>query len=726
MADDMQMMSDDATEAPEPMDAQSQTSDVRREEPEPDPAQRALVKQWQQEIMLDKAYFKDDFDRMKDDVDYARYGANKTWRDAGKYTVPIITQHIANAVATLYAKNPRAQAKMRKKLLFRLWDGNPETAQNALMLAMGDPVNGTPPDPNSLAMVQEIAEAKRYSELLDKLGKALELLWDYYTSEAAPNFKASMKKMVRRAKTCGVAFTKLGYQRLMEEDPDVSSEIADMTRQLREIDSMSADAADGKLQPDDPRRKQLEISIAQLQKDQYVILREGPTFDWPLSWDIIPHRECRDLTGFIGANYITHEYQMSPEKIQRIYKVDVRGAANSLVVPEMTKKTTVPDQSSKQYGGTGETNQRATYRVWEVHDKLNNQEFTLVEGYPDFVKAPEKPHVCVEGFWRVFALTFNDAESPDCIYPLSDVYHLRHPQDEFNRARQGIREHRNANRPKYFVRTGALLEDEKAHLSSHEANAIIELTSINPDLTPDKIIQPHKPVPIDPNQYETQSILQDVLVGVGSQEANLGPTGGDSATEVSVAEQGRQTRTSSNTDDLDTHLSEVARAFGQVVLEHVQEETVVQIAGPGIAGAWPEMSKEDIQKELTLVIKAGSSGRPNQAQELANLERGMQFLLQMPGIPPKLLGEKYAGLLGFEPDEFWVEGLPSIAAMNAMASKIAQGPAGAPGDPGAQGPQGAQNAKQPPGSAPGSQPAFPPPGGGQERMQSEARPGGQG
>lgn len=720
MADEM--MTEDPAMAPEPMDAEQQQSDVIREEPNPEADRRALVKQWQAEIMLDKAHFDKDFKRMQEDVDYARYGANKAWRDAGKYTVPIITQHIANAVASLYAKNPRAQARPRKKLLFKLWDGKPESAQMALQMAMGDPLTGTPPDPESLAMVQEISEAKRYSDLMDKFGKTMELTWDYYTNEASPNFKAAMKKMVRRAKTCGVGYTKLGYQRIMEEDPDVSGQIADMTRQLNEIESMTADAADGKLEPDAARAAQLKLSIADLQEEQYIILREGPTFDWPLAWDVIPHRACRDLLGFIGADYVTHEFSLNPETIQRIYKVDVRGAANAVALPD-AKKTGAPDDSSRQSGGTGETQQKSLYRVWEVHDKLHNQEFTIVEGYPDFVREPKKPDVCVEGFWRIFPLTFNDAESPDCIFPLSDVYQLRHPQDEFNRARQGLREHRNANRPKYFMRTGTLQDEEKAHLISHEANAIIELNAIDPSMTPDKIIQPHKPVAIDPAQYETNSILQDVLVGVGSQEANLGPTSGDSATEVSVAEQGRQTRTSSNVDDLDTHLSDVARAFGQVILEHLQEETVLEICGPG--AVWPEMAKEDIQKEMAFTIRAGSSGRPNQAAELANMERGMQYLVQLPGIPPAVLGRKYAELLNFDPDEFVIEGLPSITAINAMMSKMAQGGAG-PNDPNAQGPQGGQNAEKGPGAAPGSQPAMPPPGGGQERMESQAMAGGQG
>jgi len=348
---------------------------------------------------------------------------------------------------------------------------------------------------------------------------------------------------------------------------------------------------------------------------------------------------------------------------------------------------------------------------------------TVCEGYPDFLKAPAEPIVCVEGFWRIFALTFNDTENDNEIIPLSDVYYLRHPQDEYNRARQGVREHRQQNRPKYFTRTGALQDKEMKDLGTYPSGAIIELNAVSTELTIDQIIQPHKPVAIDPAQYEVGSILQDVLVGVGTQEANLGPTGGDSATEVSVAEQGRQTSNASNVDDLDTHLSALARAFGQIALEHVNEETVLEIVGPG--AVWPEMDREGAQKEVMLDIRAGSSGRPNQASELANMERGIQYLLQIPNISPTVLGRRYADLLNMDIDELIIEGMPSIQAINAMAAKAAAAPAGG-NDPNQQGGEGAQNGQKTTGGPPGGQPAMPPPGGGAQPMQSQAAPGGQG
>lgn len=723
MADEMMPETQDESAMPMETEApEGQQSDIKRGEPEVDPAQRALVKQWTENVTADKKWFEDQFKRVRKDITYARLGADEAWVKSGQYFVPIVMQHIFKAVSTIYAKNPRAQAKPRKKLLFKAWDGKPESAQMALQMAMPSPMEGIPPDPNSLAIVMEIQAAKQYTQMVEKMGKTLELLWDYYTGEAYPNFKASMKKLVRRAKVCGVAYTKMSYQRILEEDPDASGQIADMTRQIAEIENMSADLSDGLIEEDSARLAQLRLSVQALQEKQYLIVREGPTFDWPKTCDIIPHRNCTDLNGFVNADYVTHEFEMDAETIQRLYKVDVKGSAAARAAPDKPAAP-VSHDSSKEYGGQGEANTKQKFRVWEIHDKIHGQELTVCEGYPDFLKAPAEPIVCVEGFWRIFALTFNDTENDNEIIPLSDVYYLRHPQDEYNRARQGVREHRQQNRPKYFTRTGALQDKEMKDLGTYPSGAIIELNAVSTELTIDQIIQPHKPVAIDPAQYEVGSILQDVLVGVGTQEANLGPTGGDSATEVSVAEQGRQTSNASNVDDLDTHLSALARAFGQIALEHVNEETVLEIVGPG--AVWPEMDREGAQKEVMLDIRAGSSGRPNQAAELANMERGIQYLLQIPGISPTVLGRRYGDLLNMDIDEMIIEGMPSIQAINAMAAKAAAAPAGG-NDPNQQGGEGAQNGQKTTGGPPGGQPAMPPPGGGAQPMQSQAAPGGQG
>lgn len=689
---------------------------ITREPPKVDESRRRLVMNWQQEIRKDKEFFKDDWKRIREDMQYALYGADKDWVTADNYTVPIINRHINLTVAALYAKNPKAQAKRKKKLRFTAWDGTKETAMAAFQNCQMAAQAGIPPDPTSAALLTEIQEAKQYDQMIDRLGKTLEILFEYYTGENNPNFKQEMKQCVRRAKTCGVAYLELGYQRVLEESPEVVRQIDDMTQQITLIETKLQDQIDNVITDGDAEIEELRSMMADLQNAKTIIAREGLTFNFPKALNVIPHRACTQLRGFVSADYITHEFDLTPEQIEQVYKVDVRTSYKSyrngrpVTAGVETSGSDRNDMSDSDRGSsdTSRTNSRGgTARVWRVQSRRTGQFFTLVEGWPDFVEEPATPELQVNGFYTIFPLTFNDVEDEKAIFPMSDVHYLKHPQREYNNARQGLREHRVANRPKYFSRKGALEDDEKEALRTAPAHAVIETNALEGDIN--QIIQGHKPMPIDPALYDTGAIMKDIMFGVGTQEPDMGNNGDATATASSISENSRNTTLASNVDDLDEFLSDIARACGQVMLMNVDETTAKKIAGPG--AVWPQLDPTQITEELFLNVKAGSSGRPNKAAELANMERGMPFLIQLGGVSGPTLAKRYADLLEIDEEDLIVEGLPSVVAINAMATKAAAAPQAGTGDaatdPAQQGDQGGQNAPQPGQRPPGPQPAYP-------------------
>jgi hypothetical protein len=74
---------------------------------------------------------------------------------------------------------------------------------------------------------------------------------------------------------------------------------------------------------------------------------------------------------------------------------------------------------------------------------------------------------------------------------------------------------------------------------------------------------------------------------------------------------------------------------------------------------------------VLLEIEAGSMGRPNAAQEVANAQRIYPLLIQLPGIDPEFLAKDLLRRLDDRLDltEAFKSSLPSIVAMNGMASK---------------------------------------------------------
>jgi hypothetical protein len=176
---------------------------------------------------------------------------------------------------------------------------------------------------------------------------------------------------------------------------------------------------------------------------------------------------------------------------------------------------------------------------------------------------------------------------------------------------------------------------------------------------------------------------------------------------------------SSNVDDLEDFLGELARSTGQVLLEQMDQQTVMKIAGPG--AVWPQLAVNEIASELMLEVEAGSNGRPNKAIQMQNFERIAPILLQIPGMNPEFMAKEALKRMddGMDITDAIRAALPSIVAMNAQKQLAPGGDPAA--DPNLQGSAGATNVAPAPG-APGADGPTPPPSPGDIRSQGVQYP----
>jgi hypothetical protein len=151
---------------------------------------------------------------------------------------------------------------------------------------------------------------------------------------------------------------------------------------------------------------------------------------------------------------------------------------------------------------------------------------------------------------------------------------------------------------------------------------------------------------------------------VGAQQANLGPTSDATATEVSVAEGSRIQSGSSDVDDLDDFLTELARAAGEMLLQEMPEDRVKMIVGPG--AAWPKTPQELYNSELFLETEASGSGRPNRGMEMSVLREVMPLIMQLPNINADAVVKHILRVWDdrIEVEEFYSKGAPSIVSAN--------------------------------------------------------------
>lgn len=693
---------------------------------EPSAEDKALSKTIQARIREDKCFFAEDFNQMRENMQFARLGAAKDWKERGDYIANLVYRHIKQSVAALYAKNPKAVARRQERLDFQIWDEDPQSMQMAvqtLMLAQQtmDPFVGMSPVVPQAAveqaagLMEDIQQGQEAKERAKKIGRTLEILFRYYQREQSPiDFKSSMKKVVRRALTNKVAYVEVAFQREYADTPDLSSSIADGRDQVQSIEALAYEV--GSPEPsaqqdidlfgseveatsEESKNRELEVSVDALSQQEYVLQREGLVFDFPLSTKVIPDKATKSLVGFEGGRWLTVEYDYSIAEVLQKFKVDLRGRAATYMNGHRVQGDNVDLFADDNDGDNPASEDARTVKVWKHFDKSKGVVYYLADGYEGFLRPPAAPDVFVEGFFPVFALTFNEVEDEDKLYPPSDVELLRPMQHDYNQSRQGKREHRQAARPRFVASKFAQLSDEdKALLTAAAPFTVTELNIDNE--TPIADVLQVIPMPgVDPNLYDTGETFQDVQLAVGSQEAQFGGVAKATATESSIAEGSRLSAVGLNADDMDDFLTRIARASGQVMLQEVSPETVYQIVGPG--AFWPTLSLDEIAAEIALEIEAGSSGKPNTAAELQNWERMLPYLIQLPGINPIWLAREAIKRLDDRLDltDAFIDSLPSIV----MQNRGALGATGDPSaDPNAQGDQGADNGPQAPGGPTGT------------------------
>ena len=725
-----------ATVNPNPPSSQvpgtNDTTFMARERPDPDEPRRKLVNRWQTRVKDAKAFWKNPFRRMRENMEFCE---GRQWPDVpqtdkrdDRYVANICIRHVLQRTAELYPNNPTMQAKTKPKLMAQTWDGSAASLNQAQQAVLMATQSGMPPDPNSMAILEDAALVKQFDEMMTRVGKTLELLYEYNLAEQTHAFKQSMKMTIRRSVVTGVGYVKLGFQRAMKMAPEIENRIADMSEQLANIERLAADLSDKEIDKDSADAESLRIAIQTLTAENQLVVREGLIFDYPDSTAIIPDQRCRTLRGFLGADWVAQEYLLSPDEIEEIYMVDV---GCSYTAYDKDGKSTGAEPTRDQhyyagYGGnnsgSGDDNSGAGSHmppacVWEIYNRKDGTVYVLCDGYPDFLQEPGPPEIDITRFWPWFAVILNEGYDEKGLFPQSDIDLIRDMQLELNRSRQGLREHRRANRPKMAVAAGLLEESDLDKLRTHPANALLELNALAPGQKIEDVLQAIKMSPIDPAVYDTGPVFEDVLRVLGSDQADQGTTSDATATEVSVAQFSQNTDLSSTVDDINDMMTELAQAASQVLVLNVSQQTVVRVVGPG--AVWPQLNKQMVADNVWLEVDVGANGPPNRQEDVQVLTQLVPLLQRIPGISPEWLARQLIRRMGDDIDisEAFAEGVPSMEALNQLMSKPpvppGQNPAAGPGagptgagkgpprppgpgqDPNAQGPAGASGVGAP-------------------------------
>ena len=606
------------------------------------PSAVAAIEMWSKRIKKAKGRWKADYARMRDNMKFAAglQWPGQTKLDDQRYQANITLRAINQKVATLYARNPTAEYQRRPRLDFALYDGHLESIIPAVQAATMHPMGLGVLPPQQMALLADYQHGIQMRQLIDKVGKTLEIVFQYQLDEQDKEegeFKLQMKQTVRRTITTAVGYCRISFVRDTDTQVTSTGPGETLSNYARRAVAIAAKLKEGAIDENDPRVEQMEallVSLGVATQEAQGDLQERLVFDCLPSTSVIPDIHCRCLKGFVGARWLAQEFMMSTDDVNAIFGTDIK-----------------TDSKVKLYSATGEEKvgsvqdprfkEELNCCLWEVLDKTTKSHFFIVDGYKDYVMPPTPLKPSVRGFWPIAALTFNDIEVEEgqaiTLFPPSDVQLMKHPQMEWNRSRNELKKHRKANAPGYLASKGMLTDEDIEALEGAPSNSVTQLQGVPTGTPLDKAIVPRQNVQIQPQMYDTMPQSQDIALTIGTSQENLGQAQkGTTATGDTIAEQSRLTVTSSNIDDLDDFLSTLTRIGGEMLMKEMSPQTVQRIAGPGAVWLQGQPQWNDFLDQIFLMSKAASSGRPNKALEMRNWQIAAP-VLQAAGANPQFL-----------------------------------------------------------------------------------------
>lgn len=618
------------------------------------PQEEQTVRLWRNRIREAKRVHETAMKRIREDMEFAAGlqwdGQTSVDDPEQRYTANFITKFINDKVAALYAKNPKSEFKLRDRLNYQLWDGTVESEQQAAGAVQMSMMGGMPPPPEAVALLMDIQQGRQREAIMKKVGKVMQLLYEYQCDVQQPSFKFQMKQLVRRVITCGVGYVRLDYVNEFQNVISPTTSDDSFASRVKRVKSIMAGVQEDKIQSDDPRLEQLRELLGSLQSS----VQEGDTtgveehleFSFPDSTSIIVDPKCSSLKGFTGAKWIAQEHIMSLEDANSYF--ELTGFNRIQTGGDFVEYTT--DGSERPHALTEQQPKDVQKSplgcFWEVFDIQTKTKFWICDGWKWYVQDPAPVEPSINRFWPLFSLTFNDVvvetgQKVD-IYPLSDVQLLKSIQRERNRSRDELKKHREVNRPFFGAMKGTIEDDDLDKLMNHETGELIQFSKVpqraNGGEDVENALFTWTGTPIDKNIYDSTPLEQDAALVTGSNQIQQGAgLRHVAATPAVIQEQARMSGNSSNVDDLDDLLSELACAGGEMELRAFKPETVVRVVGPGAQNAWPTETKEDFLNGVFLSIQAASSGRPNRAVDIQNAQQLIPLIAQAGGNPIALI-----------------------------------------------------------------------------------------
>jgi len=564
----------------------------------------------------------------------------------------------------------------------------------------------------------------RGTKMQDDFAKTLQSVISSLWRAPTSTLKQSAQKMVRAALSTGPGWIKAIIICKGTNIPQMQTQLNDSRENIANLE-----AAKVQLKSNDPsyggeyqtpeeidaellKLQELEESLANKME---VALRKAMVFDFVSGEDIQMSLDVRDLADYKSAGWIANSiYRMESDLLAQFPELKKEDLANAAKYYQRSTKDLQPIEegtytavtglapaeaeadifaaeaemytSSASPIGTGlaDTSAPCFYRIIERWNRITGHIETVIEGCKRFAKKPYQPDYATSRFFPYFLLMFYPVDGAR--HPQSLPWRLRKLMDEYDAARSSKRLTRERSIPGVLFLDGEVDSEDMTKVKNGATGAFIGIKPISPNAKIGDLFMDKPTAKMDMRLFETAEIISDMERVSGVQEALQSSVSVEkTATEAEIQQTGFASRTTSDRDQLETVLTDLAVYTGELALGALSTQDAQRICGPG--ALWPEgMSVDDLLNMVEIEIKAGTTGKPSKASDrdawaaVLPLIQGLMEKIQMATLTGNVpMAEALSNLLResmtrmddeMDPEQF----IPQVPEVPALAG--AGGPAG--------------------------------------------------
>ena len=465
-------------------------------------------------------------------------------------------------------------------------------------------------------------------------------LWRHF------DYRKPFRRAVKDFLIIGHAWVKVGWKFVEEERQLTGYEIDDeVARSIQEIDefAMENPAFAGDL----PSDRDVVDSIP---TTEMVVLEDQPFVERisPFDMFVDPEATCLDDAKWIAQRIVR---PLSEVKKDKRFKGSVR---RNLHADSGLKVRWENDTERDDYADHVD---RVT--LYEFYDLESNTLSVCAHEADDYLLDPTPmPYA----FGHPFVMMRN-YDIPDIFYPMGDLDQIESLQEELNKTRTQMTNHRKRYARKYLYHERSFGPEGREALESDDDGRFVPVVDENRDLS--SVVTPLPQVPLAPEIYQQSGIIeQDINTVSGVSEYSRGqmPEVRRTATEASIIADAGNARSADKLATVEIVIGDVARRILQLMQQYMTAPQMVRIQGRDAEEYYVAYTRDDILGEYDFSVEGGST------QPLNETARRQQAISLMNAVAP-LVGTvidpnelaRYVLQFGFgvkNPDKFMMQQQP--------------------------------------------------------------------